>query len=60
MLVNEAAVKLISRCKRNDELSVIPLTNRDSLEKIVEMVPEILSKVDGYKPGAGSGSCCSD
>jgi len=37
---------------KNDELSVIPLTNRGSLEKIVEMVPEILSKVEGHKPGA--------
>lgn len=45
---------------KNDELSVIPLTNRGSLEKIVEMVPEILSKVEGYKPGSGSGSCCAD
>lgn len=34
---------------KNDELSVIPLTSRGSLEKIVEMVPEILSKVEGFK-----------
>lgn len=41
---------------KNDELSVIPLTNRGSLEKIVEMVPEILSKVEGYKAEASSSS----
>ncbi len=41
---------------KNEELSVIPLTNRGSLEKIVEMVPEILSKVEGYKAGASSDS----
>jgi uncharacterized spore protein YtfJ len=34
---------------KNEELSVIPLANRGSLEKIVEMVPEILAKVEGYK-----------
>jgi uncharacterized spore protein YtfJ len=37
---------------KNEELSVIPLTNRGSLEKIVEMVPEIMAKVEGYKAGA--------
>ena len=31
---------------KNDELSVVPLTNRGSLERIVEMVPEIIAKVD--------------
>jgi len=41
---------------KNEEISVIPLTNRGSLEKIVEMVPEILSKVEGYKAGASSSS----
>ncbi len=41
---------------KNDELSVIPLTSRGSLEKMVEMVPEILSKVEGYKAEASSGS----
>jgi uncharacterized spore protein YtfJ len=41
---------------KNEELSVIPLTNRGSLEKIVEMVPEILSKVEEYKAGASSDS----
>jgi len=41
---------------KNDELSVIPLTSRGSLEKIVEMVPEILSKVEGYKSETGSDS----
>lgn len=45
---------------KNDELSVVPLTSRGSLEKIVEMVPEILTKVEGYKSGAGSGSCCEE
>jgi uncharacterized spore protein YtfJ len=45
---------------KNDELSVIPLTSRGSLEKIVEMVPEIMSKVEGYKTGADSGFCCED
>ncbi len=34
---------------QNDALSVVPLTNRGSLEKIVEMVPEILTKVGCYK-----------
>jgi uncharacterized spore protein YtfJ len=37
---------------KNEELSVIPLTNRGSLEKIVEMVPEIMAKVEGYRAGA--------
>lgn len=36
---------------KNDELNVYPLTGRGSLEKIVEMVPEIMSKVEGYKAG---------
>ncbi|MFO8060113.1 MAG: spore germination protein GerW family protein [Bacillota bacterium] len=36
---------------QNDELSVVPLTSRGSLEKIVEMVPEILGKVDRYRTG---------
>lgn len=31
---------------KNDEVSVVPLTNRGSLEKIVEMVPEIIAKMD--------------
>jgi uncharacterized spore protein YtfJ len=38
---------------KNEELSVIPLTNRGSLEKIVEMVPEIMAKVEGYKTESG-------
>ncbi len=33
---------------KNDQLSVYPLTNRGSLEKIIEMVPEIISKVEHY------------
>jgi uncharacterized spore protein YtfJ len=37
---------------KNEELSVIPLTNRGSLEKIVEMIPEIVSKVEGFKSGS--------
>ncbi len=41
---------------KNEELSVIPLTNRGSLEKIVEMVPEIMSKVEGYKHSTGTES----
>jgi uncharacterized spore protein YtfJ len=41
---------------KNEELSVIPLTNRGSLEKIVEMVPEIMSKVEGYKHNTGTES----
>jgi len=41
---------------KNEELSVIPLTNRGSLEKIVEMVPEIMAKVEGYKAGTDLGS----
>jgi uncharacterized spore protein YtfJ len=45
---------------KNEELSVIPLTNKGSLEKIVEMVPEILSKVEGYKPGSNFGNCCAE
>ena len=42
---------------KNDELSVVPLTSRGSLERIVEMVPEILGKVDCSKagePGTGT------
>lgn len=39
---------------KNEELSVVPLTSRGSLENPVEMVPEILTKVEGYKAGAGS------
>ncbi|NLJ55594.1 MAG: sporulation protein [Firmicutes bacterium] len=34
---------------KNDEVSVVPLTSRGSLEKIVEMVPEIIGKMDGFK-----------
>ncbi len=34
---------------KNDEVSVVPLTNRGSLERIVEMVPEIMGKIDCCK-----------
>ena len=34
---------------KNDEVSVVPLTNRGSLERIVEMVPDIIAKMDGCK-----------
>jgi len=34
---------------KNDEVSVVPLTSRGSLERIVEMVPDIIAKVDGCK-----------
>lgn len=36
---------------KNDEISVVPLTSRGSLEKIAEMVPEIIAKVEGSKTG---------
>jgi len=45
---------------KNDELSVVPLTSRGSLERIVEMVPDILTKVDSFKPGGNQESCCED
>ena len=45
---------------KNDELSVVPLTSRGSLERIAEMVPEIMSKVEGFKHDSGTGSCCED
>ncbi len=44
---------------KNDELSVVPLTSRGSLERIAEMVPEIMSKVEGFKHDSGTG-CCSE
>lgn len=34
---------------KNEQISVYPLTDRGSLEKIVEMVPEILSKVSDFQ-----------
>ena len=41
---------------KNDEVSVVPLTSRGSLEKIVEMVPEIIAKIDCSKAkGAAEG-----
>lgn len=36
---------------KNDELSFVPLSGKGSLEKIVEMVPEIMAKVDCSKFG---------
>lgn len=43
---------------KNDEVSVVPLTSRGSLERIVEMVPEIIGKIDCCKskqnPEAGA------
>ncbi len=39
---------------KNDELSVVPLAGKGSLEKIVEMVPEIMAKVDSSKFGEGN------
>ncbi len=40
---------------KNDEVSVVPLTSRGSLERIVEMVPEIMAKMDGCKAKDNSG-----
>ncbi len=34
---------------KNEQISVYPLTDRGSLEKIVEIVPEILSKVSDFQ-----------
>lgn len=34
---------------RDDTVSVITLTNRGSLEKIVEMAPDIIAKLDCFK-----------
>jgi uncharacterized spore protein YtfJ len=31
---------------KNDEVSVLPLNNRGTLDKLVEMVPEIVSKIN--------------
>jgi len=36
---------------KNDELSVVPLAGKGSLEKIAEMVPEIMARVDRSKFG---------
>lgn len=41
---------------KNDELSVVPLSSKGSLEKIVEMVPEIMARVDSGKTGETSGT----
>ena len=45
---------------KDDELSVVPLTSRGSLERIAEMVPEIMSKVESFKHDSGTGSCCEE
>lgn len=34
---------------KNDEVSVLPLKNQGSLEKILDMVPELVSKLDECK-----------
>lgn len=34
---------------KDDEVSVMPLTNRGSIDKIVEMIPEIMSKASCHK-----------
>jgi len=56
LLAWKVRIPLIILVIKNDEPGVIPPTSRGSLEKIVEMVPEILSKVESHKSEAGSGS----
>ncbi len=34
---------------KNEEVSVLPLTERGSIEKIVEIIPEIISIMDCFK-----------
>lgn len=34
---------------KGEEVSVLPLKNRDSLEKVLEMVPEIINRFTGKK-----------
>lgn len=41
---------------KNDEVSVIPLTSRGSLERIAEMVPEIIGKMDCRKAKESTGA----
>ncbi len=36
---------------KDEEVSVVPLTSRGSLERIVEMVPEIIGKMECHKSG---------
>ncbi len=36
---------------KNDEVSVLPLRNQGSLEKILEMVPELVTRLDCCKSG---------
>jgi uncharacterized spore protein YtfJ len=36
---------------KNEEVSVLPLTEKGSLERIVEMLPEIISTMDCFKDG---------
>ncbi len=45
---------------KNDELSVVPLAGKGSLEKIVEMVPEIMAKIDCSKLGADHEASCDE
>ncbi len=33
---------------KNDHLSIYPLTDRGSLEKIIEMVPELITKIEHF------------
>ncbi|MGI6144752.1 MAG: sporulation protein [Clostridia bacterium] len=39
---------------RGEEVSLIPLKDRDSLEKVFEMVPEIINKLKNKKPEINS------
>ncbi len=34
---------------KDDEVSVMPLTNRGSIDKIIEMIPEMMNKMPGQK-----------
>lgn len=34
---------------KGDEFSVFPLTSKGSVERLVDMVPEVLQKVENYK-----------
>ncbi|MDD3023192.1 MAG: spore germination protein GerW family protein [Syntrophomonadaceae bacterium] len=35
---------------KNDEVSILPLSNRGSIDKILEMVPELISKIPCKEP----------
>ncbi|QNB46367.1 sporulation protein [Thermanaerosceptrum fracticalcis] len=41
---------------KGEEVSLLPLKNKSSLEKIMEMIPDIVSKVKGEKEEKNS--CC--